>query len=337
MRSWLKVLVCLIAATVLVHLNYSTSAQILVPEVKIDTNAIDLGGQTDITLRVETGKEFIFHWPTLADTLTSHIEIIKQTGIDTLRIKKQDKYILYQRITITSFDTGYHVIPPLVFQYRRSADTTWTNAESSPILLFVNAPTVDTEQPFKDIKDPMPAPYTIREMLKWIFLLLFAGLLALGIWYFMQRRKQHQPLLVLPKKPAIPPHRLAFDELEALRSKRLWQNGRVKEYHSELTDIIRKYIKGRFNIKALEMTTHEILDDATQANISTNTQGKLENILLRADLVKFAKSQPLPDEHEKSFAETIDFVKDTIPVVVETSTSEESIVKVGQEKGRADS
>ena len=72
----------------------------------------------------------------------------------------------------------------------------------------------------------------------------------------------------------------------------------LKDYYSELTFIIRKYLDEKVYDRALESTTDELisrlslLKEANQVDISKEDIKNLESILKRADLVKFAKSAP---------------------------------------------
>jgi hypothetical protein len=117
---------------------------------------------------------------------------------------------------------------------------------------------------------------------------------------------------VKKEKPAFPPHEEAINHLEELRLKKLWQNDRLKEYHSELTDIIRYYIERRFEFQAMEMVSSEIMDrleGETQVNDQVKT--KLQATLELADLVKFAKSGATAIENDTSWNNCVDFVNET--------------------------
>ena len=94
---------------------------------------------------------------------------------------------------------------------------------------------------------------------------------------------------------------------------KLWQAGRVKEYHTQLTEILRTYIEDRFKRNALESTSSEIIDDLTgHPEITKEVLEKLRQLLVLADLVKFAKAMPLPAEHESCLDNGVEFVKATI-------------------------
>ena len=131
----------------------------------------------------------------------------------------------------------------------------------------------------------------------------------------------------------MPPHIQALEALEELKKEKLWQSGKVKEYHSILTEIVRIYIEDRFHIPAIELTTNEILHSFQKVMIDAQLKDKLKYILELADLVKFAKAQPLPDEHAECLDRAVEFVRNTIPIAqtpekeTESGGSDEKILK----------
>jgi hypothetical protein len=145
-------------------------------------------------------------------------------------------------------------------------------------------------------------------------LLIIAGVISFAVYYYKKKKKK-EPIFRLPQKPKLPPHEIALKELEELRDKKLWQNNKIKEFHSELTEIIRKYIEGRFGIPALEMISDDIIESINRLDIDNRKKEELTEMLRLADLVKFAKESPLPSEHDLSFNNALDFVKGTIIMI----------------------
>jgi len=150
--------------------------------------------------------------------------------------------------------------------------------------------------------------------LPWIIAIVIAFIIAYFVFYYLKKRKKAEPIFKAPPKPKLPPHTLALDALDNLRLKKIWQSGRIKEYHTELTDIIREYIDGKFNVNAHELTTYEIMDAINGTTANNDAKEKLRQTLILADLVKFAKQQPLPLEHDGSLNNAYDFVKETIHI-----------------------
>jgi hypothetical protein len=289
------------------------------PSVQLDVGAdsIYIGSQTGVVISIASPSGFLWQWPELVEKLSEKVEIVNQTGIDTIRQRRSDIVMYRNEIRITSFDTGFHAIPPLVFQYRMPGDTLWNTLQTKPFLIYVASPDVDLTLPIRDIKGPVRAPLTFREVVPW---LLFAILIAAGIILYLRyikRKKALPPQITRFIKPKVPPHTLALDALDMLRKEKLWQSGRIKQYHSGITDILRHYLEGRYGIMAVEMTTSEIRDAASSHLLPSHAMGNLFKIFERADLVKFAKSQPLPGEHEESFMLAVEFVRATIPLNTE--------------------
>ena len=91
---------------------------------------------------------------------------------------------------------------------------------------------------------------------------------------------------------------------------RIWQKGDVKEYHAQLSEIIRRYTENRFKFIALELTTDEILINLKE-KLNTEQLTNLKILLQRADLAKFAKSKPDENENKESMQLAKHFVGKT--------------------------
>ena len=113
-------------------------------------------------------------------------------------------------------------------------------------------------------------------------------------------------------------------ELEALKEKKLWQSDQIKQYYSELTDILRTYLENRYRISAMEQTTYEIISLMKQQNLTEQEQLNLLSYVLEyGDFAKFAKYKPLPDENDKSMKNAFSFVEQT--KLLEKSVEEKEI------------
>lgn len=296
----------------LAALYWNVSAQVVRVKAHLDSTVISLGDQINCKLQINTPKGYLVFWPQLNDTVISGVEIIKRSKLDTISTEDGKRLEYNQLLTITSFDSGYYALPPFVFTYKIPGDTTLYSIETEAILLSVHTIAVDTTQPIKPIKGPISAPYTLKEALPYIIAgVLLAGLIFL-FFYIRKRRKLAKPIIPIPVAPAIPDFEIALRELERLRQEKLWQRGLLKDYHTKLTDIVRQYIFDHFGIAAQEMTSDEIIEKLNRLSISRLAMNKLRDILLLADLVKFAKEQPLPAEHDISMNNAIEFVKTTI-------------------------
>lgn len=292
--------------------NNKILAESISAKVSADTNNVLLGDRIILELSAEADSSLKIFWPEITDKIDK-IEILDRTSIDT--VLKGTLRTLTQHFSITSFDTGTYEIPAIVFMYEKPGFETLYPAETNPLYLTFYTVQVDTSKEIKDIKGPMQEPFSILEYIWEIIIgLLILGVIITGIYYWMH--KKPKDIISLDYDPKIPPHVLALESLNKLDNEKLWQKGQIKKYHSILTEIIRLYIERSFEVKALEMTSNEIITGMGQTGIPVELIAKLVRILSIADQVKFAKVVPLPDENSESINHAVVFVKATLPVNV---------------------
>jgi hypothetical protein len=296
-------------------------AQTIKVSARIDsTNNILIGDQVKLKLEASFPKGTLMLWPVVKDTIIKQIEVAGRSKIDTAYSQDNKNLILSQTFNITSFDSGTYKIPAFEFNYRFAKDTNNYIAFTNELYLNVNTIPVDTTKAIKDIKAPLKAPVTFKELVPYLAGgVLLAGIILLIVYYIRKKRKA-EPLIKFRQVRVIPPHEAALLALQKLKDDKLWQNNKVKLYYVELTEILRKYMESRFQVDALEMTTDEITTSFKTIEIEEEQKRKLRNILVLADLVKFAKAQPLPNEHDICLDNAFDFVNRTIPVTVEEET-----------------
>jgi len=145
-----------------------------------------------------------------------------------------------------------------------------------------------------------------------LLIVVIIGLLVLMYFiykkYFMKKPVLNDKEIRL----LLPPHVVALNQLDKVKQEKSWQQGRSKEFHTQLTDILREYIERVFNISSMEMTSDEILEQLRGLKLEQKaTYLSLEQILKLADLVKFAKWDAMPDEHELSLLNAYLFVNQT--------------------------
>ncbi len=286
--------------------------QEVVVSAKLDTNAMLIGDHVGLTLKYTGPAKSQVIWPFMPDTILGSITVIGRGKIDTTYSSDKKSVTFSQQLNITCYDSGFYTFPSIPFRHRIMPDTAGIVSATTMMLLAVHTVKVDTTQAIKPIIGPMKVPITFREMLPWILAALAVIILIVaGVWYMKKRRKK-EPVFRIKPKVVVLPHETALQEIEKLRLKKLWQAGRVKEYHSELTEILRKYIEDRFQVPALEQTSAEItVSLMNTAACSPQALDRLGSLLILADMVKFAKVQPLAVENEKSLNDGIEFIHET--------------------------
>ena len=287
-------------------------AQNINVQTSIDTNIILIGDQVRWNIEVVHDPQTQVQFPEVGNSIkidsAREIEILS-TVHDTVKQQSGMQKQIFS-YTLTVFDSGYYVIPPVEVKYRANANDSFRTAFSEPLLLTVQGVAIDTAAQIKPIKEPLKMPFVLSEILMEI--LIGAGVLALlaaVILYFKFRKKKAPVVKRIIRKE--PPHETALKKLRVLEEKKLWQQGQVKQFYSELSEIVREYIELRWNIPALESTTDEIMDGIAATAITAKMKEELRQLLQTADLVKFAKANPLADQHAYFLQWSFDFIKTT--------------------------
>jgi hypothetical protein len=296
----------------------------------LDSLRILIGDQINLKLVVEKPAGWKVDFPQIPDSLAGKIEVLKKPAIDTIRMKDENLKLI-QNILITCFDSGQYRIPPFKFDIREPGKT--DSLFTDWLVLNVMTFKIDTTKGPVDIKPPFEAPLTLKEVTPYILGIILIGALLFLILYSIKRKKRNQPLFVRPAKPKEPAHLVALRELDRIKEEKIWQKDKIKEYYSEVTGTLRVYIEDRFGIPAMEQTSGEIL---TSFQISRNlipdkTLQYLIKILPLADLVKFAKYLPLPDDHSIVLANAYLFVNETKPEEEKKPEVQDNETKNGEE------
>jgi len=325
---------------ILLHPVFSQGEILL--KVETDTNIIRIGEQINLNVHLTQPENMNVVFPFLSDEIDPKIELLDISSIDTVK-KSGNMVDLLQSYTLTSFDTGFYVIPQLPFEinFGTKKDTLF----SYEIPLLVLSVPLDTSNNIYDIKPQYAMNFKISELLtnKWFYIGLGIILIAIIIFIIIKFVKTKEEDFI-PQKLREPAHVIALRELDKLKNEKLWQQNKTKEYYTRLTEIIRQYIELRFGIMALEKTSTEILEEFEEKKpIEKKLLDHLRQLLNMADLIKFAKGSALPDENEKNMESTYDFVRKTKKVVsvmddkkeLENESKENNVEPVKEEKNDA--
>ncbi|WP_411766324.1 hypothetical protein [Winogradskyella sp. A3E31] len=278
---------------------------------EVDTTTIKIGEQINYKIKVEADSTKLVVFPE-GQTFTP-LEMVEASEIDTIR--KDIKFQLFRNYALTQFDSGGYFVPK---QKVIIGDQTFF---TDSLKVRVNTVEVDTtKQGLYDIK---PIIEVEKSASKWWFylllVLLIIALIAFLLYWFIWRKK---PLTEEEEIALLPPYDRAKLALQKLDEKGYLEQEAIKDYYSELTLIIRKYLDEKVYDRALESTTDELisrlqlLKDANELELEPDTIRNIKSILKRADLVKFAKSKPdfeLAKLDKNTIDKEIDSVKEKLP------------------------
>ncbi len=277
----------------------------------VDSSRIYIGDQIKYTITVDQPADLRLILPVYRDTLIKNIQILSGPVRDTTA--SQNGHIkIIEKYLITSFDSGRYQIPPAYVEVKNENGLKRFYSEYVPLeVMRVRIAPADTTAKIFDIVRPYNAPVTLGDLLPWILIIIVTGaVIWLAVRYVRNMRRSANG--VSPVVEPDPAHVIAFRELEKLREEKLWQKGDIKSYYTRLTEILRQYLENRFGVYSLEMTTRETLDKLIKTGFKKNgNYNQLKGVLTSADLVKFAKYNPEPSEHESLFQNSWDFVMAT--------------------------
>ncbi|WKZ68708.1 MAG: hypothetical protein QY331_12180 [Melioribacteraceae bacterium] len=295
---------------VLISLIFSQSfAQDFRARVEVDSSVYLVGDYINVKYRIEYQDGINYSMPSIQDSLTD------LTFIKELPVKNYDKDdILIDEYTyvFSAYDSAGIVIPSIKFIYADKNGNAYVSY-SNEAALEVRTIEVDMQGDIQDVKSPLRIPLDWWSILIYLLILLAVAVLVYFIYQKFIKKKEINVL----QKPIviIPPHEIALKALRNLEDQKLWQQGKIKEYHSELTNIIRRYFEGRFNFLAMEMPSSEVLLNLKKIETNSSFFESAQSFFNNADLVKFAKFEPMPSINEQMMDEAykiVDTTKETI-------------------------
>jgi hypothetical protein len=308
----------------LLFLAVSVNAQRIKATAGLDSTNILLGDQVKLFLEIDHPKNVEVTFPGVPDSLVEFIEVLDRSEIDTIELEDESFQKQIQSFLITSFDSGSYHIPP--FWFKIDLDGRLDSIPTNGVTLNVHTMAIDTTRGPTDIKYPYDAPVTLKEVIPYILGTILILAILFFIFYAIKRRKNNQPIFVIPKKPKEPAHIIALRELDRIKQEKLWQQGKTKQFYSEVTETLRKYIEDRFEIPAMEQTSDETLDSFKYRRdlLKEKTFENLSKILKLADLAKFAKYRTSPDDDNMTLVNAYFFINDTKPEEKKPETPAES-------------
>ena len=277
-------------------------------KTQIDSTEILIGQQAHITLDVtlKSGMKLVLPEFKPQQEITPGVEVVEQNVADTSSVG-DDKLKITRVYTLTSFDENIYYIPAM------NVKVDGKDYKSKELALKVLTVEVDTLHPEKFFppKDVQNNPFKWEDWstIFWMGLLLTA--LVILVYYLYTRYKENKPIIAKVKfVKRLLPHQKAMNEIERIKANNLVSSDNQKEYYTQLTDTLRKYIEERFGFNAMEMTSSEIIS-SLKSHGDNEMISELNQLFETADLVKFAKYSTLINENDNNLVNAIQYINST--------------------------
>ena len=291
----------------------------VVVSAQIDSTTLMIGDQTTLHLSATTSQNEQVLFPTIEKALGQEMAVVERTSIDTIQ-EKDGRTTYRQDLVLTSFKDTLLYIEPLPFVV--NGDTIRSNSLSVNVIMPFDKASMDSTMAITDIKQVMKPKIWWWGIIRWVLLGLLIASLAVGA-FFLYRwwdKRMTQKKEVINPELLRPCDEVALEKLDKIKQEKVWLAGEHKRYFSELTFVIREYIGRRYEIRSTEKTSDETLSAIKPVLTAADQKElyeKLRKMLQLADLVKFAKWQPTPDENETALLAAYQFVNETKPVITE--------------------
>lgn len=192
---------------------------------------------------------------------------------------------------VTTFALDTARIPALPVQVVAGADT--ITLATRPLQVAVTSTVPPDAQGVRDLAPlaTFPGPRW-----PWVLLALVAIVLVAGLIYLWRHRAEDDaPVPPSPRTtPQQPPYEAAVQRLNTLEQHTDWSDPSALEvFFVEVSMTLRRYVAARLDVAALERTTDELIRDLRRRTVlPTEAVDLLDDVLTRADLVKFADKRP---------------------------------------------
>jgi len=272
-------------------------------QASVDPAKAHLGDLITLDIRVSHSLALIVEPPAFSKSLGT-FEVYASTRLPTE--VGADKAVDHFQAALQNFTTGQQVLPGLEVLYRDPMESTHTVTTPELTVTIEEVPAGPKDKgDIRGIKGVIGP--TAWSPWWWVFAAVLLSALCYLAW-----RKRRQALVGPPPPPPVPADITAFEKLQKLAQTDWLATGKIKEYYSAISDILREYLERGFQVSALERTTNELMRDLRKkSEISVDRQAELRDLLETCDLVKFAKFRPDAAEATQAHAAAVKFVEKT--------------------------
>ncbi|MEM7414632.1 MAG: hypothetical protein AAF389_03985 [Gemmatimonadota bacterium] len=296
--------VVLWGATLLALVAYPVAGQSTL-RTALDTTLLNVGDRMVLTVQVEHPSGATVVWPDSLDltpfeVLGAGVGRPESTG---------DRVRSTAAFELTTFELGELELPsfPVDVLYpdgsRETLDTDRYGVEVTTI-------GVDEGGDIREIRGPLMIPLSTITIALWFIVLL--ALLGAAAYGYRRWRANRSPAEDAHTTPTRPAHEIALEGLRDVQASNMLQRGQVKEYHIEVSEVLRRYVEARYHVTALEMTTWEIIEGLRRVGVGDDFRDGLRRLLDACDMVKFAKVRPDRARSEHVVTSAIELVEASV-------------------------
>lgn len=302
--------ILLFASSLLFLVGVSTAfSQEIAAKASTDKSEYLVGDYINYTISISCVRGLKIYPPAFDADSLKNISVIEKGKPE--EEEENDKVNVTFKYILSGYDSTGVTIPPVAVPYQTPGDSTTHFAFTNGVSFVIQTLKVNPQGEIKDIKPPIKIFLNWKLIVFWtLFVLFLAGIMSYSYLLHRKRKVRKQSA---EKAVMLPPYVIALNALDELEEHKLWQKGMIKEYHSTITEIIRRYFEDRFNMPAMELPTSEAIELLSRNRECEPILGTTYDFLSNADMVKFAKFIPLDSVNEEMMKQAYEIVNKTIP------------------------
>ncbi len=273
-----------------VLLQYTAQSQVLVKS-RVDKDSILIGETLRISVEARLPMGETLTWK-IPDSL-AHFEWVEKGKPETTDAVDGKKIV--QVLAVTSYDSGYWVIPPIKISVKGKSYA--TDTVGVRVVYIPQNPADD----YRDIKPIIDVESSKKFDKKWIILIGMTVLVIIAIIILLRKKKTTQQTTSIVSK--LSPYEEAINTLEQLRKKLPDEALQMKPFYTDLNDVLKKYLAGSRQWPSSQKTNEEMIHYLRSSGLSQESILPLFQTLRMADFVKFARYLPGKEDHLKNIEE----------------------------------
>jgi hypothetical protein len=193
--------------------------------------------------------------------------------------------IYSQHLIVSLWRPGEYQTPETVVEYQLANSTETRQITAQPAYFDVKSVLDADDLNLRPLKPPVSMFYVPPLV---VGLGVFT-LGAVGAFVWSKRKRFNISRLAVNSSNLHPAAQAALSEIKRIGGT---SNASTTAY-AVVSDALRRYLLGRFGVRAIDMTSQELIADLSNGqDLSERRQRELANLLEQADLVKFAGMQP---------------------------------------------
>ncbi|MEM7344826.1 MAG: hypothetical protein AAF485_11335 [Chloroflexota bacterium] len=281
--------------------------------------SITVGDQITLRLEVTHPSDSRIVLPQTEEEAWAGFTVVEQTAPETVDLGN-GQATTGRNIVVSLFQPGQYQTPLLVVVHRKPDGS--IEELGTPVVPIQVTSVLTDDLELRNLKDqadlPLPPawPWVVLGIMGTMFLL---ALLAIAGYWFYSRFQQPPVDLdeAIVVRDTRPPEVIAYEELDRIETLSLPTQNRLKEHYSLISNCLRLYIEGRYDVSALERTSYELRTAFRQINLPSDHMKGFMNLLTESDFVKFARYSPP--------AENVDDLIEKARAMIEVTTPDPEI------------